>query len=112
MSEAQYFCTGSLSPDQHFHYGLAVDQYTHFTSPIRRYADCIAHRQLMLALLKTEANGGPVACAGNQYARDHIGPVIPTDAMQELAVHINECNRASKHCQTEATELYQVIIYL
>ena len=36
--KAVYFYSGDLSPPEYQHYGLAAPLYTHFTSPIRRYA--------------------------------------------------------------------------
>eukprot|EP01041_Mallomonas_annulata_P005740 gene5740-11608_t len=45
MMPAQYFCSGEIPKDQWHHYGLAAPVYTHFTSPIRRYADIIVHRR-------------------------------------------------------------------
>jgi ribonuclease R len=35
------------SPRDDGHYGLALEHYTHFTSPIRRYADVLVHRALL-----------------------------------------------------------------
>jgi ribonuclease R/exosome complex exonuclease DIS3/RRP44 len=44
MSKAEY-TTKNIG-----HYGLAFDYYSHFTSPIRRYPDVMAHRLLQLYL--------------------------------------------------------------
>lgn len=45
-SRAKYFCAGMLDIAKYQHYALSVPLYTHFTSPIRRYADVLVHRQL------------------------------------------------------------------
>ena len=38
------------SDDNSGHFGLNLDRYAHFTSPIRRYADLVVHRALIRAL--------------------------------------------------------------
>lgn len=38
------------SADNYGHFGLNLDRYAHFTSPIRRYSDLIVHRALIGAL--------------------------------------------------------------
>jgi RNB domain len=64
MSEAQYVCTGDISTlDGLSHYGLGLEKYTHFTSPIRRYADVVVHKQLLAALAKDQDPVGPFTTA-------------------------------------------------
>lgn len=38
------------SPENIGHFGLSLERYAHFTSPIRRYADIMVHRALVSAL--------------------------------------------------------------
>ncbi|MCA1688466.1 MAG: VacB/RNase II family 3'-5' exoribonuclease, partial [Actinobacteria bacterium] len=55
------------SPQPTGHYGLALEDYTHFTSPIRRYADVLVHR----ALLGDEAPEDLAGVAGHISEREY-----------------------------------------
>jgi ribonuclease R len=70
------------SPDPVGHYGLAKPDYTHFTSPIRRYSDLVVHRALerMLGLTKSGPDSSALATVA-----DHISTTERTasDAERE-----------------------------
>lgn len=53
MSRAKYFVAGKEDPENFGHYYFNVPLYTHFTAPLRRYADVIVHQQIKAVLTKT-----------------------------------------------------------
>lgn len=89
MSNAAYFSTGSLSQDQYFHYGLALDYYTHFTSPIRRYADILVHRLLLAAIETTDSTS-----------------LLSNKELNDLCTHINKKHRVAFFCLPLSLNVY------
>ncbi|XP_056149122.1 DIS3-like exonuclease 2 [Lampris incognitus] len=89
MQMAVYFCTSVLKDEILFkHYALNVPLYTHFTSPIRRYADVIVHRLLASSL-------GCVPCIG-----------LTGEEVHKQALHCNDKKTASKRVQELSTDLF------
>ncbi len=79
------------SPDNIGHFGLALEFYAHFTSPIRRYPDLLVHRAIKHAL--TGAKPGAFA-----YSQS---------AMAALALQCSERERRADETEREVDERYR-----
>ncbi|GAB5417151.1 MAG: ribonuclease R [Crocinitomicaceae bacterium] len=71
------------------HYGLAFEHYTHFTSPIRRYADLIVHRVLFESLHNKKLT----------YGND----------LNDVAKRISRMERKAVEAERESTKYFQTL---
>jgi ribonuclease R len=71
------------------HYGLAKSDYSHFTSPIRRYADLLTHRAFNVLLQRRNA--------GKQLAR--------SNQLESICEHLSLTERLAADAEREATRL-------
>ncbi|KAI9189681.1 hypothetical protein H9P43_001114 [Blastocladiella emersonii ATCC 22665] len=106
MKRADYVCTGkvALSDPKRTrflsHYALATDEYTHFTSPIRRYADVIVHRQLMAALAM---DADPLLTPGAV-----LPPNMTFEEVDRIARACNLRKMLARQAQDQSSRLYLV----
>ncbi|KAI6164911.1 SSD1 protein [Pisolithus thermaeus] len=94
IQRAKYFCAGMLDIAKYGHYALSVPLYTHFTSPIRRYADILVHRQLESVL-----QGGPEP----KFTMDR-------DAVAKVAQQCNIKRDSAKLAQEQSTHLFLCVL--
>jgi len=71
------------------HYGLAFDFYTHFTSPIRRYADLVVHRILQEELTTKK----------HRYGKE----------LADVCKRISRMERKAVEAERESTKYFQTV---
>ena len=77
------------SADNIGHYGLAFDYYTHFTSPIRRYADLMVHRILQDKLEGRKGN-------------------FPQNLLEDVCKHISNTEKQAVDAERASIKFMQV----
>ena len=78
------------SPRNIGHFGLGLERYAHFTSPIRRYADLLVHRALIAAY-----GLGPGGSGRGEAA-----------ALEQVGAHISSTERRAQAAERDALDRY------
>ncbi|MEO6078864.1 MAG: ribonuclease R [Steroidobacteraceae bacterium] len=77
------------------HFGLALKQYAHFTSPIRRYPDLVVHRTIKAMV----------------SAQDSAGRAYETSQLDVLGLHLTQCEKRADEAD-RYVDAYLKCIYL
>ena len=90
MSTLRAMTQAYYSPANFGHFGLALQSYAHFTSPIRRYADLVVHRALITA---------------HGWGEDGLTPG-DIERLEGTAEHISETERRSMVAERDTNDRY------
>ncbi|GAW36724.1 ribonuclease R [Roseovarius sp. A-2] len=90
MSTLRAMTQAYYAPQNFGHFGLALQAYAHFTSPIRRYADLIVHRALITA---------------HGWGKDGLSPA-EIEQLENTAQHISETERRSMMAERDTNDRY------
>ncbi|KZY39686.1 ribonuclease R [Roseovarius sp. HI0049] len=90
MSTLRAMTQAYYAPSNFGHFGLALQAYAHFTSPIRRYADLVVHRGLISA---------------HGWGEDGLSRA-DEERLQSTAEHISETERRSMTAERDTNDRY------
>ncbi|HKL54491.1 MAG: ribonuclease R [Roseovarius sp.] len=90
MSTLRAMTQAYYAPSNFGHFGLALQAYAHFTSPIRRYADLVVHRALITA---------------HGWGDDGLRPA-DIERLEGTAQHISETERRSMTAERDTNDRY------
>src|SRR6056297_516133 len=90
MSTLRSMTQAYYAPSNFGHFGLALQAYAHFTSPIRRYADLVVHRALISA---------------HGWGDDGLRPQ-DIERLENTAQHISETERRSMTAERDTNDRY------